>query len=148
MTTLPGSVVHGYHPDCSHCLCQREDCFHHFVVQGAKTGLKRKCDECKQLSRSREGDGTPRSTTRTGGGSSRDQDEGRQQHNTCGFCGGDVGEKCKTWVVEAKTGKAAPQIHSTCSLAPKLDSRPPNTEKFTRSFAVGEAEKAAVLGKL
>ena len=35
----------------------------------------------------------------------------------------DVGEKCKTWVVEAKTGKAAPQIHSTCALAPKVDSR-------------------------
>ena len=49
--------------------------------------------------------------------------QGRQQRNTCGFCGGDVGEKCKTWVVEAKTGKAAPQIHSTCSLAPKVDSR-------------------------
>ena len=130
----------------------------------------------------------------------------RRQRNTCGFCGGDIGEKCKTWVVEAKTGKAAPQLHSNCSLAPKLDSRTslvaiglkaasklttstpctnvplkclfcspekwvwkysmshhvdqehatslelsktdPNTAKFTKSFAVGEAEKAAVVGKL
>ncbi|CAM9428476.1 unnamed protein product, partial [Ectocarpus sp. 4 AP-2014] len=47
-TSLLGSVVPVYRPARSHCLCQRENCFHHFVVQGAKTGMKRECDECKQ----------------------------------------------------------------------------------------------------
>ncbi|CAN0504642.1 unnamed protein product, partial [Ectocarpus sp. 12 AP-2014] len=47
-TSLPGSVVPGYRPKSSHCLCRREDCFQHFVVQSSKTGLKRKCDGCKR----------------------------------------------------------------------------------------------------
>ena len=37
---------------------------------------------------------------------------------------------------------------STTPFDKTLNEADPNTEKFTRNFAVGEAEKAAVLGKL
>ncbi|CAN0591158.1 unnamed protein product, partial [Ectocarpus sp. 12 AP-2014] len=47
-TSLPGSVVPWCRPKSSRCLCRCEDCFQHFVVQSAKTGLKRKCDGCKR----------------------------------------------------------------------------------------------------
>ena len=39
------------------------------------------------------------------------------------FCGGEIGDKCKTWVAQASKGNAASKMHSTCPLAPKLDSR-------------------------
>ena len=39
-------------------------------------------------------------------------------HNFGDGSGKDEG-KTKTWVVEPNAGKAAPQEHSTCSLAPK-----------------------------
>jgi len=40
-----------------------------------------------------------------------------QKTDTCGFCGAG---SCKTWIVVRK-GRAAPQIHSTCTLAPRVD---------------------------
>ena len=42
-----------------------------------------------------------------------------QKTDTCGFCGAG---SCKTWIVVRK-GRAAPQIHSTCTLAPRVDPR-------------------------
>ena len=62
------------------------------------------------------------------------------EHASCGkradgleficCCGHNFGDgsnkdegKAETWVVEPNTGKAAPQKHSTCLLAPKWDSQ-------------------------